>query len=174
MFQDGPSRGDIILIDTNVIIHSVYLKTWKAIASTFELHTVEQVIQEALKKPRDKPPISISEKDLRASFKVIYKVSDEQSAEWIIEYPELMDLAIDGGEAALLSYFHACGDKKVWFLCGPDVGSMKGLNTMGALGQLVSLERLHQCCGLQKKAIENQYTQKWHENTVYDIKSNLR
>ena len=49
MFQDGPSRGDIILIDTNVIIHSVYLKTWKAIASTFELHTVEQVIQEALK-----------------------------------------------------------------------------------------------------------------------------
>lgn len=173
MDKEGPNHGDIVLVDTNVIIHSVQQKTWKAIANTFQLHTVEAVIKEALRTPRGKSSIPINSSELRSSFKVIYEVSDEESARRILQYPELMDLALDGGEADLLTYFHACADKDVWFLCGPDVGSMKGMHKMGVLTRLVSLERLHQRCGINKD-IQTQYTQKWHESTVYEIKSNLR
>ena len=175
MYTDGPERGDIVLIDANVIIHADKLKTWKAIASNFKLHTVEKVIEEAIRKPIGQAPISIAEPDLRSSFTVIYDVSDEEKMQWIIDNPEILALAVDDGEADLLAYLHTCGKGKVWFLCGPDVGSMKGLHKMGMLDQLVSLERLHQMCGISnKKQEQKQYTQKWHTGTIFDIKSNLR
>ncbi|EPW5501079.1 hypothetical protein DLR60_14080 [Vibrio tarriae] len=174
MYEDGPQRGDVILIDANVIIHADQLKTWNAISQNFKLHTVEKVIEEAIRKPIGKAPISIDEPTLRSSFAVIYDITEEEKSQWIIDTPEILTLAVDDGEADLLAYLHTCGKEKVWFLCGPDVGSMKGLHKMGMLEQLVSLERLHQMCGINKKQIQEQYTQKWHTGTTFDIRSNLR
>lgn len=174
MNADGPQRGDIVLIDTNVIIYSDRIKIWKAIAHNFKLHTVEKVINEAIRKPMERMPISINEAELRASFTVIYNVSDKEKTQWIIDNPEIMELAVDEGEADLLAYMYICGKAKVWFLCGPDVGSMKGLHKMGMLDKLVSLEYLHKMCGITKKINQEQYTQKWHSGTTFDIKNKLR
>ncbi|MEZ8606917.1 hypothetical protein AB6D06_06815 [Vibrio sp. 10N.239.311.G01] len=173
MLLDGPKQGDIVLIDANVIIKADKLKTWKAIAGYYNLHTVETVVREAIKIPAQGSSITITESELRSSFSVIHTVNEDESAEWIINYPELLDSAIDHGERDLLIYFHCCGDKNVWFLCGPDVGAMKGLHGMGLLDQLVSLEQLQKNCGIQKK-IPDHFNQKWQETTVYQIKSNLR
>ncbi|WP_281213675.1 hypothetical protein [Shewanella insulae] len=173
MQSNGPKHGDIILIDANVIIEADKLKTWKAIAGAYNLHTVETVVKEALRKPAQGQGISMTEASLRGSFSTIHTVSEDESADWILSYPELLDSAIDDGERDLLTYFHCCGDKKIWFLCGPDVGAMKGLHGMGLLDRLVSLEQLQKNCGIKNK-IQNHFNQKWHDTTVYEIKSNLR
>ncbi|AJP45455.1 MAG: hypothetical protein CBB67_004215 [Alteromonadaceae bacterium TMED7] len=170
---DKPKRGDIVLIDANVIIEADKLQTWKAISSAYELHTVETVIKEALKVPKHGRGISISEEALRNSFSTIYAVSDEENGRWILSFPELIDSAIDDGERDLLTYLHCCQDKNIWFLCGPDVGAMKGLYKMGRLEHLVSLEQLQKGCGISNK-IKNHFNQKWHDATVYEIKANLR
>ena len=113
---DGPKRGDIVLIDANVIIEADRLKTWKAIAGAYQLHTVETVVKEALQRPAKGQGITISKLELRNSFTAIYSVSDTERADWILNYPELLDSAIDDGERDLLTYFHCCGNKNIWFL----------------------------------------------------------
>lgn len=173
MLVDGPSPGDIILVDANVIIEADKVRIWKAISATFKLHTVESVVKEALHTPIGKVGLSMSEADLRKSFAVIYDVSEDETAEFVLSYDGLMDRALDGGELDLLTYLHLHIDVKVWFLCGPDVGSMKGLHCMELLDHLVSLEKLQQMCGLTK-LLPNHFKQGWQETTVYQIKEGMR
>jgi len=40
-------RGDIVLVDTNVIIEAVRVGSWRALRSTFRVETVEKCREEA-------------------------------------------------------------------------------------------------------------------------------
>lgn len=161
-------KGDVVLIDTNVIIEASSVGTWNALSKFFELHTVEKVIKEAFAGRREDSSIKLSEDDLRQSFSVVYDVEELERLTWAMKHPKAAGQNIHAGERDLLVYLEQ-SDKACWLLSSPDIGAMKAAHKMGFLDSIVSLEKLNLECGAGKRNLRNNYTEKWHQ----DIKSKL-
>jgi hypothetical protein len=67
---------------------------------------------------------------------------------------------VDAGEAELLAYARSLPGR-VWWLCGPDKGTVKAMNHLRLLERMVALESLAAACGHATSALPKNYTEKW-------------
>ncbi len=75
---------------------------------------------------------------------------------------------VDAGERDLLAY--ACSLKgEVWWLCGPDNGTVHAMRTLKLFERMVSLESIGEGCGHRFKSLPHNYTERWLENHRRDF-----
>lgn len=152
--------NDIVLVDTNVMIHAHSRGCWSAIAGGFRLQTVEKCIEETQTGNQDRPPErQINEQALRNSLDAVHSVSQQELAAVML----LGGAAIDKGEREL--WAHALTRTDVWFLCGPDRGSMRFGYDQKLRERLVSLEKMLQLVG-SRASIHSGYGQAWLDSVM--------
>jgi hypothetical protein len=112
--------GDVVLVDTNVIIECHARRCWRPLAGAFQLETVEKCVEETQTGLFARPPNErIAETDLRQSLRAVHEVSQLELAEVELRGAE----GLHDGERAL--WAHALARKDAWVLCGPDRASMR-------------------------------------------------
>jgi len=127
-----------VLVDTNVILESHRIGSWRALAGGYRVETVEDCFAETQAgKQRRRPEQRIDANALRTSMAAVHRVGDRERAELAVRVP---DVALDRGEASL--WAHAVHREDSWLLCGPDTASLRFGLRLGFRDRLVSLERL--------------------------------
>ena len=127
-----------VLVDTNVIIESHRVNSWRALVGGYRVETVEECVAETQAGAQLRPPRRrIDEGNLRKSLSAIQSVSNRARAELALRKP---DIALDIGEESLCA--HALSRDDAWILCGPDRASLRCGIRLGFRERLVSLERL--------------------------------
>jgi hypothetical protein len=165
-------KGDVILIDTNVILECHRTKLWNNLSKSFNLCTVTTVIEETQTGYQNRSPeFEVNYKNLKESFNEIFEVTDEDLAICLFEKPSIMDL--DPGERDLLIYASKHG-KNCWLLSSPDKAAMRVANEFGWLDQIISLESLIDCANLTtSRPLKDNYTLKWHERISGQIRMGI-
>jgi hypothetical protein len=154
--------GDVVLVDTNVILEAHAKACWKALAGAYALHTVEPCIEEtqtgALNRPADQ---RIDEAELRKSFKGIHEVSMAELAEVAVRG----GAGLDPGERAL--WAHALARTDVWVLCGPDRASMRFGYEQKQRERLVSMGGLlNQIKFSRPQPLRPHFEQEWLDDVI--------
>lgn len=154
--------GDIILIDTNVILEAHRVGRWKHLSNNFSVHTVEKVIEETQTGyQRRSTEEQIDQKELTESFAEIYSVSEEAVAATMITSSDIFNL--DAGERDLLIYASNF-DGDCWLISSPDSAAMRVAHNKGWLERVVSLESLLETINcLSNIDLRVNYTKKWDE-----------
>jgi hypothetical protein len=154
------NKGDIVLIDTNVILEAHRVCCWKALSEYFSLHTVDKVIEETQTGYQNrKPEQTIDANLLKTTFTYIETISELQVIEFDLNAEK--SLPLDDGEKALIIYAHTLG-KKVWFLNSPDKAAIKYACKVGWGDNLVSLESMSTHLKLNlKHPLKQNYTSQW-------------
>jgi hypothetical protein len=155
-------RGDIVLVDTTLIIEAHNTGRLPALTQGFRFETVEECVIETQRRSEGRPPeLRIDEARLRGQLKDVHAVSDaERAAVAIIGGP-----ALGPGERDL--WAHALGRDDSWILCGPDRASMKFGYHAKARDRLVALEALLAVLGHTPAIpIRNHYTQAWLDDLM--------
>lgn len=159
-------RGDIILVDTTVIIGAYKYRCWDSLAHNFKIETVRMCMQEFATgghASRARPPIDISK--LEKSLKV-NKVDLGQTVSAGIKSARLNNL--DPGEKELLSHAHS--RKDCWLISSQDAACIRVGNELGFLDKFVSLEEMTECIGRKDIIYVEQYTRKWLESQRTKLK----
>jgi hypothetical protein len=154
--------GDIVLIDTNVILEAHRITRWQHLSANFNVHTVDKVIEET-QTGYQKRSIEeqIDQEKLIESFAQVYAVSEEEIALTMLTSPEVFNL--DAGERDLLIYA-ASFDGDCWLISSPDSAAMRAAHKQGWLDKVVSLESLLETINCKPNiALRENYTKKWDE-----------
>ena len=110
-----------VLVDTNVIIESYRVDSWRALAGGYRAETVEECIAETQAGARRRrPEHRIDETGLRGSLSAVHSVSELERATLALR---VTGIVLDGGEESL--WAHALGRNDAWILCGPDRASLR-------------------------------------------------
>jgi len=158
------NRGDIILLDTNVMIEAHRTSCWKALAQSFRLETVEECCVEAATGDRRRPDYVLVDMGNIKAQVLVHTVSRTQLAqmEMRLSRPDL----IDPGEKHLLA--HALATPGVWYLSASDRAAVWAGNELGFLERFVSLEALARPVGISPQ-FKNHFTEKWLSALRTDI-----
>ena len=156
--MSAPPRQSIILVDTNAIKAAHHLGCWNALRKNYKLHSVRLCVEEATRADKwgsklvDRP-----EEELAVEL-VLGQVDDVARADLRLAIGNRND--VDEGEAELLAYARSLPGR-VWWLCGPDKGTVKAMNHLRLLDRMVALESLAAACGHTTSALPKNYTEKW-------------
>jgi len=152
-----------VLLDTNAILESYRVGSWRALSGGYSVETVEDCITETQTGfQRRSPEMQIDAAELRASLKAIHPVIDAERAVVAVRAP---DIALDVGERSL--WAHALTRTDAWVLCGPDKASMRFGVRLGLKDRLIALETLLADAGHRPKiALKPAYTAKWLEKLL--------
>ena len=147
-----------VLVDTNVILETHRVGSWRALTGGYRVETVEDCVTETQTGfQRRRPERRIDAGELRASLAVVHSVGDRERAELAIR---AHDIVLDRGEASL--WAHALHRDDAWVLCGPDKASLRFGVRMGFRERLVSLERLLDEVGYRpRSSLRTAYTRRW-------------
>jgi hypothetical protein len=158
------AKGDIVLVDTNVIIEAHRVRCWRAIVNFFRVETVEKCCEEAA--TGDKRRADYVAVDVEEMKKVVavHAVSLLQLAE--VETRLAEPDRIDMGEKHLLA--HALAKSGAWCLSASDRAAVRAGNELGFLERLVSLEALARAVGISAR-FKNHFTEKWLSALRTDI-----
>lgn len=158
-------RGPV-LVDTNAILESFRVGSWRALSGGYAVETVEDCITETQTGfQRRSPEMQIDAAELRASLKAIHPVIDAQRAVVAVRAP---DIALDVGERSL--WAHALTRSDAWVLCGPDKASMRFGVRLGLKDRLIALETLLSDSGHRpKEALKPAYTAKWLDKLLGEL-----
>jgi|LGOV01.1.fsa_nt_gb hypothetical protein len=157
-------HGDLILVDTCVIIEAVRTRTWAALHNSFQLETVEECIIEAQTGKANRLDPTVTDTELRKCFHNIHNVTLLERAEHAASFDgDLPDL--DPGELDL--WIHALQREDVWFLCGPDRASMNFGCELGHQDKLVSMEQALSLLKANTKDLKLHYQTRW----LVDVKT---
>lgn len=151
-------NGQIVLIDTNVVIEAHRTGCLGQLADRFCLHTVEAVVTETQAgAQRRRPEQNIDEGTLRGYLKVVQPITNEQRFSFAEKYGPT---ALDAGERDLLIY--ADGIAGAWLLNSPDVAVLRFANDRGWLDRVISLDAMasHVNARLRDSLREN-YRESW-------------
>ncbi len=157
-----PSSPPAVLVDTNVIIEAWRVRGWKALASRHALESVGTVVMEThtgFQKRRVAEQIDQAE--LKRTLRAIHETTERERAELAVRVP---GIHLDPGERDL--WAHALMRADTWILCGPDKASLRVGVQLGLRERLISLEALWQEAGFQAKNLRENFTAKWHEQTM--------
>jgi len=136
-------RGDIVLLDTNIIIEAVRIGCWQALRSSFRLQTVEKCREEARTGNQRRPGyVTIADADLREGLQV-HNVTDRELAMLGLTCESSMTL--DAGERHL--WAHALHRTDRWFATCCDRAAIRVAVDLHWEDKLVSLEELLRICG---------------------------
>ena len=132
-------HGQVVLVDTNVIIEAHRTGCWTQIADFFRIRTVEKVVEETQTGFQNRHPEQlIQEADLRASLDLVAGISDEQRASFNLTYHHP---SLDPGERDLLIYADLL-EESAWLLNSPDMALVRFAHGRQWLDRLVSLEAM--------------------------------
>jgi hypothetical protein len=146
----------IVFVDTNVIIEAHRTGCWQAPAASYDIHTVEAVREESLRRPKgDIDYIPIDEAVFDGNV-TVHAVSDTERARAIIEYPELAHL--DEGEKDMLACLYSAGIS-VMLLTTGDTAAIRMACQLGFADQLCALETLARKGSIQTD-LKSWYTSK--------------
>ena len=155
-----------VLVDTNVIIESHRVNSWRALAGGYRVQTVEECVAETQAgAQRRRPQQRIDEEELRRSLSAVHSASDRVRAELALRK---QDIALDLGEETL--WAHALSRDDAWILCGPDRASLRCGIRLGFRERLASLERLLSNAGHRPRiALRPAYTRHWLQATLSEL-----
>ena len=158
-------RGPV-LVDTNVIIESHRVNSWRALTGGYHVATVEECIAETqVGAQHRRPERRIDETGLRDSLSAVHSVSSLERAELALRTP---DIALDSGEESL--WAHALSRNDAWILCGPDRASLRCGVRLGYRDRLVSLERLLSDAGHRLRvSLRPAYTRQWLRRALVEL-----
>lgn len=162
-------KGQIVLVDTNVIIESHRVKCWNAIADYYALETVEKCVEETQTGAQNRSPEeNVDRAKLISSLTAVHRVTEIEKATFLLR----QKVQLDPGERDLLS--HAAGRQDAWIISSPDKAAMRAAFAEGWLDRLVSLETL--CNHLRIKLARNlqrNYSREWHSTEFVKLRMNM-
>lgn len=161
-----PRFVGVVLLDNCAINGAVKSGYWKALLGRGSLETVEEVAREAgtfFRKRADGH-------ELAGGFRRVRQHAVDTSARARLA-ERLGRLPLDDGEQDL--WAHALGRTDQWFLCGPDVASLKAAVLLGLADRLVSLEALLEDVGVRPRGLSVEQTEKWLRATLGRLKGEL-
>lgn len=130
--------GQIILVDTNIIIEAVRVGCWSALTSHFQIETVAKCCEEARTGNLRRPGyVQVTEQDLQTRL-IVHKVSDAALAGLALRDADSFQL--DDGERHL--WAHALERNDEWFACCSDRAAINAAIRLGWKDRLMSLEEL--------------------------------
>jgi hypothetical protein len=152
------NKGQIVLLDTNVIIEAHRVNCWNAIADFYSLETVEKCVEETQTGAQNRSPEeNIDQTKLVSTLRKVHRVTAVEKANFLLK----QKIQLDPGERDLLC--HAANRQDVWVVSSPDKAAMRFVFAEGWLDKLVSLEAL--CSQLKIKNVlklQRNYTEDWH------------
>jgi hypothetical protein len=150
-------RGQVILMDTSVIIEAYRTNCWKAVTAHFSVATVEKCYEETLTGDPLRPGyVAVDPDDLRRGLVGRDSVSNAQRAALLLSL-ENAD-ALDAGERDLL----ACllGRPGVWLVSCADRAAVNAALAMGFEDRLVSLDAIAKAAGARPD-LRRHFTEAW-------------
>lgn len=148
-------RGQVVLVDTNIIIESVRTGCWNAIVTHFSVETVEKCCEEARTgQAHRRGYVEVNEPALRTRL-TVHKVSGVMLFELMERYPDADRL--DAGERHL--WAHALERNDEWVAACSDRAAVNAAVRLGWEDRLVSLEELVTAAGARSasKTLKGQF-----------------
>jgi hypothetical protein len=140
--------GQVVLVDTNIIIEAVRTGCWSALTGYFRMETVEKCREEARTGRAYRPGyVTVHEKDLRERL-MAHDVNDEDLAQLTLR--DAKCALLDPGERHL--WAHALGRADAWLASTADAAAVHAAVRLGWEERLVSLEELVQACAARSSA----------------------
>ena len=150
-------RGQVLLVDTNIIIEAFRTRCWKALCGHFSVETVETCWQEALAGDPLRPNyVTVNAKELNAGLKARHKVSDLERIQLSLQLPAAGTL--DAGERDLLA--HGMTRSDAWIASCADRAGVRAALALGWDQRVVSLEKLAKAVG-QRPSLARHYSEHW-------------
>ena len=156
--------GDVVLVDTNVIIEGHLRGCWGALTGGFRVETVDTCIIEAMTGGHNWNGTKPSQAALTATLHAVHQATNLEMAEVLASGGSGLDL----GERAL--WAHALGRRGAWILCGPDRASMRFGFEQKQRNRLVSLGGLLATIGFRAPVqLRPHFEQKWLDQVMNDL-----
>ncbi len=164
-------RGQVVLVDTNVIIEAVRTRCWTAITAHFSIQTVALCCEEALAGDPLRPGyVSVDPAQLDKGLRARHHVSDGQRLALAIRLtnPDILD----PGERDLLA--HAVGRADAWLASCADRAAVNAALELGFEERFVSLHAMARVAGA-KPALKYHFTDAWlsEVRTTYKLERGL-
>lgn len=149
-------QGQVVLVDTNIIIEAFRTRCWKALTSYYRVETVEKCCEEALTGDRLRPGyVEVEAKVLKEKL-TIHRVESMEQAALALTCPDVD--ALDAGERHLFA--HAHGRSDAWIATCADRAAVRIALTLGWKERLCSLEVLSKPTGA-KPMLKRHFTEDW-------------
>lgn len=140
--------GQVVLVDTNIIIECVRVGCWGALRAHFSVETVEKCCEEARTGDLRRPGyVAVEEKALREKLKV-HQVTQQALATLVVRDPDSRRL--DAGELHL--WAHALTRADTWIASCCDNAAVQAAVRLGWEDRLKSLEELARAAGANPAA----------------------
>lgn len=153
--------GDVVLVDTNVIIEGHLRHCWAALTGAYCVQTVDKCVIEAMTGRHEWQQTKPSEADLRDTFDAVHEVSRNELAKVLVSGGAMLD----EGEQHL--WAHALARQDAWIICGPDRASMRFGFEQQQRERLVSLSGLLKTINFTPKvALRPHFEQAWLDDVV--------
>ena len=155
-----------VFVDTNVILESHRVGSWRALTGGYRVETVEDCVTETQTGfQRRQLEQRIDARELGASLAAVHSIGDRERAELAIQAHGII---LDRGEASL--WAHALHRDDAWVLCGPDKASLRFGVRMGFRERLMSLERLLDEIGYRPRwSLRTAYTRRWLDGMLSEL-----
>jgi hypothetical protein len=153
------ARGDVVLLDTMVILEAHRCHCWKGLHMAFSLESAERCLQELTPKRAGSRQgfVEVDAEAVRGVMKV-HDVSQRDLAELRLKLMNLPD--VDEGEEALLA--HALQRTDAWLVSAPDKALIRALSKFKLMDRYVTLEEMSRVGGCRPaRDLERQHTAAW-------------
>lgn len=164
-------RGQVVLVDTNIIIEAVRTHCWNALSTHFTLETVEKCLEESLTGDlRRKDYVQIDPAQLTMGLSTVHKLTTSEAAALLLMLPNAD--ALDAGERHL--WAHALGRSDAWLASCADRSALKAAFVLGWKDRFVSLEALAREAGARPD-IKQHFREHWllEERTAFLLDKGL-
>ena len=153
-----PPRNSIILMDAVAIKAAHDTRCWNPLRNGFELRSVPICVQEATQRSKKgRQLVDRSFEEVAAEIQLV-EVTDEMLLD--LDFALGLRIDVDEGERHLLAYSLTLG-RELWWLCGPDKGTLGALHHLGKLDRMVSVEAMGRVAGHQFGNLSHQYKESW-------------
>lgn len=148
--------GQVVLVDTNIIIEAVRTGCWNALVSRFALETVDKCLEEARTgDPTRRAYVAVDAEQLKGLSKA-HSVTAIEKAYLAVALPTADQL--DAGERELFA--HALGRADAWIAGCADRAALKAAFALGWKDRIVSLEAMAEDAGARPK-LKRHFRERW-------------
>ena len=150
-------RGQVLLVDTNIIIEAFRTRCWNAVASHFAVETVEKCYEEALTGDPLRPGyVEVDGEPLRKGLAKRHPVDQLHRAQLALTVAAAN--ALDAGERDLFA--HALGRADAWLASCADRAAVNVALEIGWEDRIVPLELLAKSAGA-RPGLKYHFTERW-------------